>query len=51
MTEQMPGEPGDDFGWSPDSCALRPAQPRVPYRRTARLIDSVMLPGAGVSAG
>jgi hypothetical protein len=46
-----PHPPGDDLGWSPDSCALRPAQPRVPYRRTARLIDSVMLQGAGASAG
>ena len=37
------------WGWSPDSWAIRLAQPRVPNRRTARLIAAATLPAAGAS--
>ena len=37
------------WGWSPNSRAIRPAQPRVPSRRTVRLIASVTLSAVGTS--
>jgi hypothetical protein len=37
------------WGWSPNSCAIRLTQPRVPSRRTARLIAAATLPAAGAA--
>src|SRR5260221_3354672 len=37
------------WGRSPNSCAIRPAQPQVPSRRTVRLIASVTLSAVGTS--
>src|SRR5580693_1121735 len=37
------------WGWSPNSCAIRLTQPRVPNRRTARLIAAATLSAAGAA--
>ena len=37
------------WGWSPNSCAIRLTQPRVPSRRTARLIAAATLSAAGAA--
>jgi len=37
------------WGWSPNSCAIRLTQPRVPGRRTARLIAAATLSAAGAA--
>jgi hypothetical protein len=36
-------------GWSPNSCAIRLAQPLIPNRRTVRLITSASASGVGAS--
>ena len=36
-------------GWSPNSCAIRPAQPRTPNWRTAALTLSASAAGSGAS--
>jgi hypothetical protein len=38
---------GGRLGWSPNSCAIRLTQPRVPNRRTARLIAAATLSTLG----
>src|SRR5262249_38399922 len=38
-------------GWSPNSCAIRAAQPRGPSRRIADMIAPVIMSGVGVSEG
>ena len=38
-------------GWSPNSCAIRPAQPPVPNRRTVPVIASATMPAVGASDG
>jgi hypothetical protein len=38
-------------GWSPNSCAIRPAQPRTPNRRRVRSIASATMPAVGASVG
>src|SRR5216683_3223535 len=40
---------GGRLGWSPNSCAIRLTQPRVPNRRTARLIAAATLSAAGAA--
>jgi hypothetical protein len=39
------------WGWSPNSCAIWPAQPRVPNRRTAPLIASATVAGERAAQG
>src|SRR5262245_12415825 len=38
-------------GWSPNSCAIRPAQPPMPNCCTARLIAAATIPAVGASEG
>jgi len=38
-------------GWSPNSCAIRPAQPPMPNCVTARLIAAATMSAVGASEG